>query len=59
MRTNLSMNTTIEQKAIQIIKRHKGVIRTNTAIKKHIHPRTLYSLRIKECWKKFHTDFTN
>ena len=39
----LSMNNT--EKAIRIIKSHKGIIRTNQAIKKHIHPRTLYSLR--------------
>ena len=45
MRINLSMNISKEKNAIRIIKANKGIIRTNEAIKKHIHPRTLYSLR--------------
>lgn len=47
MRRNLSMNISKEKTAVRIIKAHKGIIRTNEAIKKHIHPRTLYSLRDK------------
>ena len=45
MRYILSMNTSKEKMAVRIIKANKGIIRTNEAIKKHIHPRTLYSLR--------------
>ena len=41
------MNISKEKDAIRIIKANKGTIRTNEAIKKHIHPRTLYSLRDK------------
>ena len=40
------MNT-IEKKALRIIKSNKGIIKLNQAIKKHIHPRTLYHLRDK------------
>ena len=43
MRLKLSMSQ--KQMAIQIIRNNKGFIRTSTAIKKRIHPRTLYSLR--------------
>ena len=39
------MNISKEKNAILIIKANKGIIRTNEAIKKRIHPRTLYSLR--------------
>ena len=42
------MNTTKEKNAVRIIKANKGIIKTNEAIKKHIHPRTLYNLRDKE-----------
>ena len=45
MRIFLSMNNTKEIQAIRIIKNHKGIIRTNEAIKKNIHPRIFYSLR--------------
>ena len=41
------MNVSKEKSAVRIIKANKGTIRTNEAIKKHIHPRTLYSLRDK------------
>ena len=47
MKRFLSMNTTKEKNAVRIIKANKGVIKANEAIKKHIHPRTLYSLRNK------------
>ena len=47
MRSFLSMNISKEKIAVRIIKANKGIIRTNEAIKKHIHPRTLYSLRDK------------
>ena len=46
MKRFLSLNTA-EKKAIRIIKANKGIIRLNQAIKKHIHPRTLYHLRDK------------
>ena len=39
------MNNFKEQNAVHIIKANKGIIRTNEAIKKHIHPRILYRLR--------------
>ena len=39
------MSISKEKNAIRIIKANKGIIRTNEAIKKHIHPRILYSLR--------------
>ena len=41
------MNDSKEKIAIHIIKANKGIIRTSEAIKKHIHPRILYSLRDK------------
>lgn len=41
------MNISKKKTAVHIIKANKGIIRTNEAIKKHIHPRTLYSLRDK------------
>ena len=41
------MSLSKEKNAIRIIKANKGLIRTNEAIKKRIHPRTLYSLRDK------------
>ena len=41
------MSLSKEKNAIRIIKANKGIIRTNEAIKKRIHPRTLYSLRDK------------
>ncbi len=47
MKRILSMNTIKEKNAIRIIKANRGIIRANTAIKKHIHPRTLYNLRNK------------
>ena len=47
MRKILSMTISKEKSAIRIIKANKGIIRTNEAIKNHIHPRTLYSLRDK------------
>ena len=48
----LSMNISKEKDAIRIIKANKGTIRTNEAIKKRIHPRTLYSLRDKGVLQK-------
>lgn len=39
------MNNFKEQNAIRIIKANKGIISTNEAIKKHIHPRIFYRLR--------------
>ena len=47
MKRFLSMNTTKEKDAVRIIKSNKGIIKANEAIKKHIHPRTLYHLRDK------------
>ena len=47
MRRFLSMNTSKEKNAIRIIKANKGIIRANEAIRKNIHPRTLYELRDK------------
>ena len=47
MKRFLSMNITKEKNAVRIIKANKGIIRANEAIKKHIHPRTLYYLRDK------------
>ncbi len=41
------MNASKEKNAVHIIKANKGIIKANEAIKKHIHPRTLYSLRDK------------
>ena len=41
------MNISKEKAAVRVIKANKGIIRTTEAIKKHIHPRTLYSLRDK------------
>ena len=41
------MSISKEKKAVCIIKANKGIIKANEAIKKHIHPRTLYSLRDK------------
>ncbi|MCZ0933047.1 MAG: transcriptional regulator [Oligoflexia bacterium] len=41
------MNISKEKNAIRIIKANKGIIKANEAIKKHIHPRTLYNLRDK------------
>ena len=41
------MTISKEKSAIRIIKANKGIIRTNEAIKNHIHPRILYSLRDK------------
>ena len=45
MRIILSMSIFKEKKAIHTIKVNNGIIRTSEAIKKRIHPRTLYSLR--------------
>ena len=47
MKRFLSMNISKEKNAIRIIKANKGIIKANEAIKKHIHPRTLYNLRDK------------
>ena len=47
MRSILSMKISKEKTAVRIIKANKGIIRTNEAIKKDIHPRTLYNLREK------------
>lgn len=47
MRKFLSMNTFKEKNAVRIIEANKGVIRAGEAIRKHIHPRTLYELRDK------------
>ena len=41
------MNISKEKNAIRIIKANDGIIRASEAIKKHIHPRTLYELRDK------------
>ncbi len=41
------MNTAKEKNAVRIIKANKGIIKATEAIKKHIHPRTLYHLRDK------------
>ena len=45
MKRFLSMNISKEKDAVRIIKANKGIIKANEAIKKQIHPRTLYSLR--------------
>ena len=37
--------TQAQEKALQIIKRQGGIIRTSEALRSGIHPRTLYSLR--------------
>ena len=41
------MSVSKEKNAVRIIKANKGIIKANEAIKKHIHPRTLYNLRDK------------
>lgn len=41
------MSISKEKNAVRIIKANKGIIKANEAIKKHIHPRTLYNLRDK------------
>ena len=43
----LSVNNSEEKNAVRIIKANKGIIRASEAIKKRIHPRTLYELRDK------------
>jgi len=40
-----SRSQTATDKALRIIKKHSGVIRTSEALKAGIHPRVLYSLR--------------
>ena len=47
MKRFLSMSISKEKNAVRIIKANKGIIKANEAIKKHIHPRTLYNLRDK------------
>lgn len=47
MKRFLSMNISKEKNAVRIIKANKGIIKANEAIKKRIHPRTLYNLRDK------------
>ena len=47
MKRILSVYTTKEKNAIRVIKTNKGIIKANTAIKKHIHPRILYNLKNK------------